>query len=401
MPAADTSGIIRRVTLRPSFESRVAILLSILILAVNVLSVSSHLGFLHKPKQVKELDHWRYIEMAKGGHARPALARESTYCWRVFTPFLAGLLYRAGLNMNLAFFVVTNVFLFAFLLAVWAYLASFGLDLTSRMTGLAVLGLTQGAVRWYEYQYWMTDPPSLFLLVLALLLVRRGRLVPLYPLGAVAALVREHNVVVVPFQWLNALKRGVPFLRATAVAVSLSLLPLAVLIGLRLLIVPNHPGSLMADMADTLGFRWRHRDDQLYQLTVGSLGVVFPLLLLLPSRVLGLARRNLDSLSVVAFFYALLLVANNTEREIAYALPVLLPGALVQLRDFARETRLPLPAFATLAVALQGLFFFEQRFLGAGSSMYQPTNLTVVVAMVAFWLAAQVALRLRRRPALA
>jgi hypothetical protein len=380
-----------------SFENRVAILLAILMLGVNVFSVSSHLGFLHKPKQVKELDHWRYIEMAKGSEARPVLARQSTYCWRVFTPFVAGLLYRAGLSMNLAFFVVTNVFLFAFLLAVWAYLAALGLGLASRATGLVLVGLTQGAVRWYEYQYWMTDPPSLFLLVLALLLVRRERLLPLYPLGALAALVREHNVVVVPFQWLQSLKRGVPFVRATAVAATLAVLPLAVLWGLRRLIVPVDQGDMLADMVDTLGFRWRHREDQLYQLSVGALGVVFPLLLLLPARVPGMIRRNLDSLSLVAFFYGLLLVANNTEREIAYALPVLLAAALVQLRDYAREARLPVLPLAALAVALQALFFFEQRFLDAGSSMYQPTNMKVVGAMVAFWLAAQGTLWIRRR----
>jgi hypothetical protein len=260
-----------------------------------------------------------------------------------------------------------------------------------------LVGLTQGAVRWYEYQYWMTDPPSLFFLVLALLLVRQDRVPALYPLGAVAALVREHNVVVVPFQWLNALKRGVPLLRATAVAVALAVPPLLVLAALRHRIQPVDQGSLLADMVDTLGFRWRHREDQLYQLSVGSLGVVFPLLLFLPSRIPRLMRRHPDSLLVVAFFYGLLLVANNTEREIAYALPVLLPAALVQLRDFAREARLPPAPLAALAVALQALFFHQQRFLDAGSSMYQPTNLTVVAAMAAFWLAAQTALRLRRR----
>lgn len=378
-----------------TFERRIAILVALLMLAVNVLAVSSRLGFLHKPKQVKELDHWRYIEMAKGDQGRPALTRQSTYCWRVFTPFVAGLLARAGLSLNAAFFAVTNVFLFGFLLALWAYLGAFGLDHGSRLLGIVLAGLTQGAVRWYEYQYWMTDPPSLFLLVLGLLWVRQDRLLPLFPLGALAALVREHNIVLVPVQWLSALKRGMPLLRATAIATALALPWLAVLALLRWLIVPLDHGSLLADMADTLAFRWRHLGDQPYQLTVGSLGVVFPLLFLVPWRVPGMIRRNLDALAVVAFFYGLLLVANNTEREIAYALPVLLPAALSQLREYARETRLPPPLLAAAAVALQGLFFLEQRFLDAGSSMYQPINWTVVGAMLACWLLALLTSRLR------
>jgi hypothetical protein len=51
-------------------------LLSLALLAVNVASVASALGFLHKAKQVKEYDHWRYIEMARGPEGKPELSRE-------------------------------------------------------------------------------------------------------------------------------------------------------------------------------------------------------------------------------------------------------------------------------------------------------------------------------------
>jgi hypothetical protein len=47
-------------------------------------------------------------------------------------------------------------------------------------------------------------------------------------------------------------------------------------------------------------------------------------------------------------------------------------------------------------VALQGLFFSQQRFAEIGMSMYQPTNLLVMTAMALFWLVAQAALHLRR-----
>ena len=384
---------------RLSFELRLGVLVSLLVLGGNVLAVSSRLGFLHKPKQVKELDHWHYLEMAKGPEGKPELTHQSTYCWRVFVPFLARLLSRAGLSPNLAFFLITNISLLGFLLALWAYLGALGLPLADRVAGLALVGLTQGAVRWYEYQYWMTDPTSLFLLVLAFLLIRQGRTAALYPVSALAAFVREHNAVVFPYYFLNAQKGGVPLARAALGTAAIAALPVAILVGLRMIIVPSQPADLLADLADTMGFRWRHRVDQPYQLTVGSLGVIFPLLVLFPARIPALARRHYDQLAVVAFFYGLLAIANNTEREIAYALPVLLPAAMRQLGDFAREARLPAPPLLVLAVALQLLFFFEQRFLESGSSMYQPTNWTVVGAMGLFWLAAQAALLWRRAPA--
>ena len=130
----------------------------VLVLGLNVLAVSSRLGFLHKPKQVKEYDHWRYIEMARGAEGRPALQKEPPYCFRLAVPALVRGLTRLGLSENAAFFLVTNAGLFGFLLVLWLHLRDLGFALPLRVTGLLVAGFTQGAVRWFEYQYWMTDP---------------------------------------------------------------------------------------------------------------------------------------------------------------------------------------------------------------------------------------------------
>jgi hypothetical protein len=180
---------------------------------------------------------------------------------------------------------------------------------------------------------------------------------------------------------------------------TLAALPFAVFVGLRVLIVPNHRDEFLADIVDTMGFRWRHLgDSQVYLVTVGSLGVLFPLLLLFPRRLLTAVRRHYDQVAVVAFFYALLLMANNTERELAYTLPVVVPAALRHVGDLAAAARLPEAPLLALAVGLQALFFSQQRFAEIGMSMYQPTNLVVVAAMALFWLGAQGAL-IWRRPA--
>jgi len=289
--------------------------------------------------------------------------------------------------------VVTNVSLFGFLFVFWLYLGELGFPRDDRVAGLLLVGFTQGAVRWYEYQYWMTDPLCLFLMMIGFLLIERGRTAALHLPSIVAAFVRENYAVVYPYYFLRLLKRGTSFLPALGLTVAVATLPMAILVGLRVLIVANQPDDILGGIAETVAFRLRHMsDNQPYLLTVGSLGVLFPLLLLFPGRLAAWCRRDYDLAAVVAFFYAVLLIANNTERELAYALPALVPAGLRNLRDWTAEARLPaIPALA-LVVGLQALFFLRQRFTEIGMSMYQPTDLVVAGAMAAFWLGARIAL---------
>ena len=46
---------------------------------------------------MKEYDHWRYIEMARGPEGKPELQREPPYCFRLAVPALARGLMRLGL----------------------------------------------------------------------------------------------------------------------------------------------------------------------------------------------------------------------------------------------------------------------------------------------------------------
>jgi hypothetical protein len=377
-------------------DTRLGALVALLVLAVNVLAVSSQLGFLHKAKQVKETDQWRYIQMARDPERTSPLTREGTYAWRVLVPAMARTLVRCGLSENLSFWLITNVFLFGFLLAIWIYLRDLGFAIPLRLTGLALLGLTQGAVRWYEYQYWMTDAPCLFLIALALLLIRREQRLWLYPVSLVAAFARESYVVVYPYLFLRLLRKGVGFAAAVRETAAIAILPALVLLGLRIVFVPDHPESLIADIRDTAALRLRYWSEQPYLLTLGSLGVLFPLVLLFPRRLFALARQYPEAACYVLFFYGLCLPANNTEREIGYTLPVVLPAALLALRRLIAEARLPLAPTLVVVAALQALFFSQQRYLEMGSSQHQPTSLLVVAAMLAAWTAALLLLRARR-----
>lgn len=391
-------------------DTRLGALLALLLLALNVASVSSRLGFLHKPKQVKEYDHWRYIEMARGPQGRPALQQEPPYCFRLAVPALARGLGRTGLSENAAFWLLTNAALFGFLLLLWLHLRDLGFSLALRVTGLLVVGFTQGAVRWFEYQYWMTDPAALCLVMLGFFLVERGRTGALAATSLAAAFVRETYVLVYPYVFLHELRAraGAPgrlaareigrhLLGAARRTLAIAAAPLLVLVAIRRLVTPNQPDSFVAGVVDSMAFRWAHLlDNQPYVVTIGALGVLVPLVLLFPARLPELARRHFDRAAYVLLVYATLVISNNNERPLAYALPALVPAALGCLRLFLRETGLPERPVLAAVVLLQLFFWTGQRWAEIGMSIYQPVNWLTTVALGLFWLAAQ-ALWLRRR----
>ena len=365
-------------------------LVSLALLAVNVASVSAALGFLHKAKDVKEYDHWRYIEMARGPEGKPELQREPPYCFRLAVPALARGLTRLGLGENASFYLVTNAALFGFLLLLWMHLRDLGFSLALRVTGLLVTGFTQGAVRWFEYQYWMSDPVALSLVMLAFFLVERGRWAGLGATSVAAAFVRETYVLVYPYVFLRELRLGRGLPGALARTAALSALPLVILVAIRMTVTPNQPDDFVAGIVDSMTFRLNHLlDNQLYVVTIGAFGVLAPPCSCAPERLPGLARRHFDRALFVLSVYATLVISNNNERPLAYALPALVPAALFCLRAFLETTRLaPLPVLAAV-VGLQVLFWTGQRFAEIGMSIYQPVNWTTVVAMAGAWLAAQ------------
>lgn len=378
-----------------------ALLLSLALLALNAAWVSARLGFLHKPHQVAEQDHLRYLAMARAAPGDQQLARQSPYCWRVAVPAAAALLARAGLKLNLAFWLLTNLALLAFLLALDAWLGELGFERGERLLGLALTGLVQGCLRWFEVQYWMTDPAGLALLVLTLVALRREQLARVSGLGCAAAFVRETQVVAWPWIFLDRLRRhGLrDALRATLLTCGPALLAYALL---RRWIVPTSGPTLWDAIVDNLGFRWRHLfDNQLYLMSVGTWGVLVPLLLLFPARLLRAARREPGAVSLLlAVYVTTFLISNNNERPLAYAVPVVLPGALLGLRWLAEASALRPALLAAAALALQ-LFAWQQTlFTGLGISVYQPTNWAVLGVMTAAWLAGLLALARRRRAGL-
>ena len=180
--------------------------LAALLLCLNASVVISAMGPLHKPKSVLETDHRAYLEMTWGLPWRAAV--EPPYCWRVLAPGVAHGLVSTGLDINAAWYLLTNVSLFGFLVAFHALLRLQGFAGREAALGLALLALLPAAVRWYQYQYWMSDPPAMLLVTLGFVAVESGRTRWLPALGPLGVATRESWLVVLPFELLRRVMAG-------------------------------------------------------------------------------------------------------------------------------------------------------------------------------------------------
>ena len=370
-------------------DIRLALALATLLVAANAGYVASKLGFVHRVREVMETDHRHYIHMA----THPDEPEDPPYAFRVATPRLARGLMAWGLTVNQAFYLITQVSLVAFLACTFLFLRARGFSAEISGLCLVLMGLTQGAVRWFEYQYWMSDPLCLALVaaaILALELDTTWRTAIL--IGFAAGFVRESFVLVLPFAFFNTLKRHdlkQAVIRTAAIGAAFFSVNLA----LHALITPIAPDDWWSGIVDSMGFRSRRLiESQWYVLTIGTWGVFVPLALAdfgaFPRRL----RENLDLTFLTLATYGTLIISNNTERPLAYAWPAVAAAGAATIRALVpliqTPFRNPLLRLAAMCVGAQMVHFGLTRWNDlAGSSLYQPANYAVAGMMLAIWLA--------------
>ena len=369
-------------------DIRIGLTLAVLIVATNAGYVASQLGFVHRPRQVMETDHRHYIHMAMN----PEEPEDPPYAFRVAAPRIARGLMALGLSVNEAYYLLAQASLVTFLACVFLFLRARGFTGEIAALVIALMGLTQGAVRWFEYQYWMSDPLCMALVAAAVLAVQLDtpwRLAIL--LGFAAGFVRESFVLVLPFAFFHTLKRHDlkrTVIRTTAIAAAF----FAVSLTLRAIITPIAPDDWWSGVVDSMGFRARHFwDEQWYVLTIGTWGVFVPLAL---ADFKGLARRlreNLDLTFLVAATYGTLVISNNTERPLAYAWPAVAAAGAAGLRALIATNptpfRDPFQRIAAICIGAQMVHFGLTRWHDlSGSSLYQPANFIVAGIMSALLL---------------
>ena len=365
--------------------------LAIVFVALSVGWVASRLGLVHKPRYVLETDHLVYIEMAKQplGGVPGTLARSAPFCWRVLTPALARGLMGLGLRVHGAFYLVTQAGLLAFLTSLFLLLRRQGFLRGEAALGVALVGLLPGAVRWYEYQYWMSDPMALASLVLVLLVLEARCDRQLAWLGPLSAAIRESYVLVLPYVALRRWRESGPA-RAAGTLAWAAILPAGVLLLLRSLIVPDHHPDWVRALVDGTVYRLGHLGpDQLYALSVGSFGAMLLAPLLWPERLArALVRRPQDTAFLVGVF-STLLVASNTDRLLAYSLPIVAPLFLLALRRAAADWGVPFRVLGLVALVLQLQLFVVAPFRRPGLSIHPQASLlvaaTYALVLVAGW----------------
>jgi hypothetical protein len=369
-------------------DVRTALALSVLIVASNAGYVASKLGFIHRPREVMESDHRHYIHMA----TNPEEPEDPPYAFRVAAPKLARGLMAWGLTVNQAFYALTQVSLTAFLACVFLFLRARGFAPEVAALVLALMGLTQGAVRWFEYQYWMSDPLCMALVAAAVLAIQLDGPWRLAILIAFAAgFVRESFVLVLPFAFFHTLKRHdlkQAVLRTAAIGAAF----FSVSLTLHALITPIAPDDWWSGIVDSMAFRARHFvSKQWYVLTIGTWGVFVPLALADYKALGRRLRENLDLTFLTLATYATLVISNNTERPLAYAWPAVAAAGATALAALGAimitPYRNPFQRVAALCLGAQMVHFGLTRWNDlAGSSLYQPANFVVTGLMCATWL---------------
>jgi len=380
-------------------ELAIGIGAALLAVAGNVAYVQRDLGLVHPPDAILEGDHHRYLGMAAGSVGEPAddRAREAPFCWRILVPWLVSRAVAAGAPAEASFYGLSLVGMTAFLAALYFHCRQRELTVGASLLGLSVAALLPGGVRWYVYQYPMPDPLCLALVALAVVAIEARRDAWLIPLGVVALASRESYLLVVPYHFLHRWRRG-SFGEAIQATLLFNALPLAVFLGIRTAIDPVNSQRPLEIVQDIARFRWRRLwVNQAYFTTVGSLGVLLPALLVFPVRLARAIPRHLAGSSLVVGAYASLFLANNTDRLLIYCLPALVPAAMTQLSALADRTRVPLLPIGICALAVQA-YHYDQTlyFQKLGASIFQPTNLAVVAATAALWVASRALLLWRR-----
>jgi hypothetical protein len=356
--------------------------------------VSSALGLIHRPRQVRELDHFHYIAMAEAppGRAEDPRAAERPFCYRILVPALVQQIVAvSGLGLNTVFWGTSQLALVAFLFTLFALLRGLGFGIDAALLGVALTALTPGAVRWYAYQYWMPDPLCLWLVTLALLLARHERFARVGFVAFGAALTRESWVLIPAFATLLWMRRRGS--RSLVQALLVFAPAAAAMLAVRLSIVPGSGPTLLEASREMLAFRVRHLlDNQLYFATVGSFGVLVPLLALRAKRAWDAARARPEDAALVLLAYGSLAFANNTDRLLVYALPALLPPALRAVEAVSERVGRVVAIGAALVV--QAWFYAITPGWGiSGLSVYQPIRWSVVVLCLVILGAGVAALR--------
>jgi len=320
-------------------------------------------------------DHHKYIFMAQHG---PFGFHVAPYCWRVLAP---ALVWAPPFGVRTGFEVLAFAVIWITGVAVWFLCERLGFRPALAAAGMLLYFSLGYATKWLLFDFWLTDPLAILLVVVAVLLARSGRGVAFAVCLVVGVLAKESVIFAAPlFYTLQARRPWDRRLALRAAAVTLPAAAALVALHLGIHEMNNDPAYLRtlpgpscreairhytygAVLHDTVLRRFHHLGPTLVG-AVGAFGLLVPLLALL-----GLRRPEARSFAVQALpflvlDYVQLLFAYNTERLLVLGLAVVIPLAVWGLSEL-----LELGAWPWTVLALAGVFFAMQL---VGTHQWEP-----------------------------
>ena len=316
-------------------------------------------------------DHQIYIAMAE----RPADAHPRPFAYRIFMPVVAGAL---PFDLPTNFYVLTLLLLVATAMFMYGALRELGASAHEALMGITLLFSLNWWAKFLGYYFWLTDS-ALFCFATASvwLMLRRQPLLAGIALGF-GVLSKESALFLIPFYYVvsaqSAFDRSA--LRRTAI---LAAVPLVVFFGLRVWMPVAGPDYVPMRLFRMIGVGRLTTGlfDFIRGGTFGTWGIVVLVLAVLGSR----HERRFAGAAMVflALVYAQPLFALNLDRLIVYGLVVVIPLALVGLRQLTARFALGPWMTWTLVLIPYALILLKEN--------YQSPSPEQRLILIVIWLA--------------
>ncbi len=374
-----TLSIMRVWRVRKSLMADLSAGVTLALVELGLLAFLMYLGLLDPVLSRRPLgDSPNYEAMARNPFSSDPAAHHAPFCWRVLTPWLVYVLTRLGLPLQSGFLLITVISLCGTVIGVYALLR---LRSATPWQALAVALLvqTQYAIGLFVlWGYEGTDALEYLLLVLAFILYWQDRPRWLVVVLALAALEREAALfAVAAFAGEQVIRRDWRRLKTYLPAY---IVPILIILVLHIAIYQVGQVSLLS----AIDYSWRVRSGlvgrattlglfgtvnayalNVYHLTIGSFGLLLPLLLLQVIHPPYVARRPVVWIFLLATAAQIVIAADN-ERLMIIAAPVFAVAAFYELRWIAQRTKLPAAAIGFSLVLVQSLFLLGQYYKFVG-----------------------------------
>lgn len=191
-------------------------------------------------------DRHKYIAMAAGN---PFDFHIAPFCWRIGKPLLAKLL---PFGLQNSFLLISFVSVWLAGIFSWQLARAFGCSRALALTGLLFFFTLQWGPKFFLFEFWLPDSTICMLVILAVLLLRRGQLAAFIVVTTLGVTVKESMLFVLPLAYTFTATRWIDWPAARRAAL-VGLPAVLTFIAIRLAIPAwNHDPAYIASLPERL-----------------------------------------------------------------------------------------------------------------------------------------------------